>query len=211
MRKPRTYEQIKEQVGPVTGTPPGAWWVGTDKTLPMRDAYHEKLNRQREAFKTIARELDCDPEKMWVNHSWGGDLLFTGFSPNDLLNPHPALRKNNDQPRQNIFIPNRRTKIGKELAARMKDLNNGPGTPGKHTDFTGYKGRAMRPMGDGRSMHSEVSLVTLPGHYPFLTFAENPDDSPFVENFEVDPELWERVPASWLMRIIEESKENPNA
>lgn len=203
----RSFEQIKQQVGPITGIPTGAWWVGTDKTLAMRDKYFEKLDAWREKTKALAVEHDCNPEKNWVNNSWG-TLWLTGFTPNDLNNPHKALREKTNHPSQEIFVPNRRTKPGKELHNQLEAINNSPAAPSTRQTFTGYSGQIMKPMGDGRMWRTAPSVTTHRDTYPFITIGENPDDNPFAEDITINPELWERIPTSWLMRIIEESENN---
>ncbi|MGP6175394.1 hypothetical protein [Corynebacterium sp. A21] len=201
----RDFETIQQQVGEITGKIPGAWWVGTEKTLPMRDQYQEKWFVQKEAIKALAIELDCDPTKVWMNGGWGA-FWYAGFTPNDLDNPDKALRRKSGHPSAECFVPNRRTKAGKALELRMEEINKSPEAPHLHRDFTGYRGTIIRPAGDGSMWHSELVCTTKEGFYPFLSVSENPDDNPYAENFEVDPELWERIPASWLARIIEESK-----
>lgn len=200
----RTFEQIQQQVGTITGHAPSAWWVGTDKTLAMRDAYFQKLDAWREEAKTLAVEHDCDPEKNWVNRSWGRSLLLAGFTPNDLQNPHKALRHKTGHSSNEIFVPNRRTTAGKELHAQVELINNPSEAPSENQEFTGYSGQIMKPMGDGRTWRTAPTVAAQRDTYPILSIGENPDDNPFAEAVIIDPDLWERIPASWCMRIIEE-------
>lgn len=202
----RTYEQIKQQVGKITGQPPGAWWVGTDETLAMRDSYFATLDTWREQARTLATEYECNPDKNWVNRWGGGALHLIGFTPNDLDNPHKALRHKTGHPSKECFVPNRRTKLGKELDARLDALSKST-APSLDKEFSGYEGQIMKPMGDGRFWRTAPSVTTHEDTYPFLTIGENPDDNPYAEGIAIDPELWERIPTSWIMRIIEESAE----
>lgn len=202
----RSFEQIKQQVGPITGIPTGAWWVGTDKTLAMRDKYFEKLDAWREKTKALAVEHDCNPEKNWVN-GHGGTTWLVGFTPNDLNNPHKALREKINHPSDEIFVPNRRTKPGKELHNRTEALNNSYSTPSTRQAFTGYRGQIMKPM-NGSFWRASFEVTTHRDTYPILSITETPDDNPFAEDITINPELWERIPTSWLMRIIEESENN---
>lgn len=202
----RSFEQIKQQVGIITGNPPGAWWVGTDATLEMRDNYFEKLDAWRTKAKALATEFDCDPEKNWVN-AYGGTMWLVGFTPNDLNNPHKALRQKTGEVSDEIFVPNRRTKTGKDLYNTIEALNTSRSVPSKNQSFTGYSGQIMKPM-NGSFWRASFGVTVQPDTYPILSIGENPDDNPFAEDITIDPTLWERVPTSWLMRIIEESENN---
>ncbi|MCK2199181.1 hypothetical protein [Corynebacterium callunae] len=197
----RTYEQIKKQVGPVTGKPPGAWWVGTDKTLPMRDEYLAARQADRERREALAASVDADPKRTW---STSRDRM-SGFTPNDPNNPHKALRE--DRNTQGMWVPNKRTKAGKELAAEMEAVNsvrsevNMSGVTGGLSTFMSGQMYRMRP-----------GFRVLEGQYPVVYIGQDPDaenaeDCPFYGKLTVDPELWERMPLSWIMRIIEESEQ----
>lgn len=199
----RTYEQIKEQVGTVTGNPPGAWWVGTDKTLALRDEYLAARKADGDRRAELAKSVDANPDKTW---SYGRGERIAGFVPNDFENVHKALRE--DKNTSGMWVPNRRTKAGKELVSRMEEVN----TQAVSTDSIAGVSGGISTSRDGGLYRIRPAFQIVKDKYPFVYTSKNPDDHDaapcmFYGELTIDPELWERVPASWIMRIIEESEQ----
>lgn len=196
----RDFDTIREQVGDlsnVKGNLPGAWWVGTDTTLPMRDEYFAAEKRDDEKLRTIAESMDAHPTHVWMRGGW-----LMGFNPLDPDNPHKALRESIDI--SGMWVPNRRSKVGKELSAAVGGWNRNKVRP-EHV-LTGFNGEILRPGYDSTWMLMRPHLVIREGHYPFLTLGENPDDNPH-SSVEIDPDMWERVPMSWLAQLMEEASD----
>lgn len=199
----RDFATIQKQVHPLAeweGKFPGAWWVGTDKTLPLRDANIDARKRDADAGARLAETVDADPEKNWVVRNHRGVRLL-GFTPLDPTNPHKALRPDKDT--AGMWVPNRRTKAGKDLAREVEEWN-------RHrvsSTLPGFGGDIMT-VEKGQRYWNSPNFIIRPDMYPVVTLAADPDGpginrGGFTGPLTIDPELWERVPLSWFVRITE--------
>ena len=194
---PYSYESVRAQVGDMIVTDsdlPAAWWIGTAETLAMRDQFYAAEEAEKEAIAELARGIDAHETKVWRT---GRSL--TGFTPLDLENPHKALRESPRTP--GMWIPNRRTKVGKELHAALEAHNlHRAVRPSQH--FTGYSGVVLTVDAAGQHWMCEHSLLIHPDRPVLLTLAADPDTEGSTAT--VDPDLWHRLPLSWLVRLREE-------
>ena len=192
-----TAAEIAAKIGNLNprSTTPGAWWVGTELAKQRADSLQEKHDQRWTRWAEIAEEFRLNPEKVW---SASRHDRVTAVEP--IARETPVYLREN--PNGHGFVPDRRRRIGKELASAIHKFND------EHCynpleEIGGTSGKIRRFMPDGRIWQSGFGLHHNYGYYPCVFLNENPDDNPHAEGIEVDPLIWQRVPISTYFRIME--------
>lgn len=194
----RTYDEIRQQVREIKlgKSLPALAWVGNEKSLKARDEWFKMRDDHRQRCADLAKSINCDTEKIWTS---GRGKALCGFAPLDPDSAVKALRP--DAETAGMWVPNRRTKLGKELAKSMEEINQK--LPPK--DPEGVEGSVFIKAPGGFRDYYPVTQV-MRDSYPVVAIGVDPADGEpgFGGEFRVDPELYDPIPVSWLVRISEE-------
>lgn len=195
----RTYEEIREQVGPISlgRTLPALVWVGNDKSLKARDEWFEQQDEFKKRCANLAENVGCDPDKFWTS---GRENWLIGFTPLDPNNVDKALRP--DANTLGMWVPNRRTKLGKYLAKCMDDVNRELGRKFPK----GIEGSVIIEAPGGLRNYFPTAQIMRDRHVVVAIGADPADGRPgFDGKFHIDTDLYEPIPVSWLVRLSEEN------
>lgn len=191
----RTYEEIREQVGPISlgSALPKFAWVGNEKSLKARNEWLKLQKDHIDRCGELAETIDCLTDNVWTS---GYDERLRGFTPNDPNNPNKAIREDSDT--RGMWVPNRRTKVGKALEKVIEAINHQlpPRNPQGVEGSVIVRGRMYYPL-----------MNVHPDYYPVAAIGIDPlEGRPgFGGMFHIDTDLYEPIPVSWLVRLSEEN------
>ncbi|MGP9761030.1 hypothetical protein [Corynebacterium sp. AOP12-C2-36] len=192
-----TADQLRELIG----TPDRSYlaaqavWIGTRVAAARLVAWRERAAE-------YARQVDELADSVEAHRPFHRGRFIHGFIPRDADNPSKALRPDNDYAYDGDtpWVPNKRSKAGKELAAKIKKLHysdlavdaEDPGT---------LEGADKRILDNSQRKTFYPTVSTFGTDVPLMVIPTDAEDTGFAPS--VDPKVWTRIPLAPFIALVE--------